>query len=53
MYSIFIRRPIYDSSRIPRDSRAALISINRHLTFEEKDISFGEESKATQEGRIR
>jgi hypothetical protein len=38
------------SSRIPRASRASFIPIiNRSLTFEQKDISFVEELKDTQE----
>jgi hypothetical protein len=46
-YSIWTRRPICNYSRISRASRASLIPINRPLTFEEKDTSFEEESKAT------
>jgi hypothetical protein len=36
-YSIWTRSPIYYCNRIPRASRASLISINRPLAFEEKD----------------
>jgi hypothetical protein len=35
-YSIRTRRLIYNCSRISRASKASLIPINRHLTFEEK-----------------
>jgi hypothetical protein len=55
-YSIWTRRPIYNCSRISRASRASrafLIPINRHLTFEEKiHTSFEEESKATSRRRF-
>jgi hypothetical protein len=36
-YSILTKKPIYNCSRISRAFRASLISINRLLTFEEKD----------------
>jgi hypothetical protein len=35
-YSIWTRRPICNSYRISKASKASLIPINRHLAFEEK-----------------